>query len=92
MLKYVSYRTHYQQQIFWVPYADGTSIHSPQLAWDYYESELQAGHVCALTHPTSEPRIEVVTQPGVPQMSPYPAKRTFLSSSVERCLESTMPG
>jgi hypothetical protein len=74
MLKHVSYRTRYQQQIFRVPYADGVSMRSPQLAWDYYESERQAGHVCALTRPTSEPRVEAVAQPGIPQTSPFPAE------------------
>lgn len=34
-------------------------------------------YACTLTHPTSEPCIKAVTQPGVPQKSPFPVEENI---------------
>ena len=53
----ISCRGTYQQHIFQVPFSDSTSMQMPQIAWQYYEREQQAGNAFILAQPNTPPTL-----------------------------------
>ena len=38
-------------------------MRTPEMAWQYYERERQAGNICALTPPSAQPSLNALAEP-----------------------------
>jgi hypothetical protein len=58
-------------------------MRTPEMAWQYYERERQAGNVCALTPPSAQPSLDALVEPVLsPAKTAQEATNPFVNTSV----------